>query len=152
MRLPLQVRRAAIRCAYVGLRVYWFLARPHIVGVKCILTNGDDVLFVRHTYGPRRWELPGGTVKRREVPLDAARREMQEELGRRIEDWVELGQMFISANHHHDNLHLFQAHVDDRRLELDLTELADARWFPLAAPPADRGRYVGRILDRVTGS
>jgi 8-oxo-dGTP pyrophosphatase MutT (NUDIX family) len=152
MRLPLQVRRAAIRCAYIGLRVYWFVLRPHLVGVKCVLTSGNDVLFVRHTYGHREWDFPGGGVKRREVPLDAARREIHEELGRRIEDWDELGEMFISANHHHDSLHVFQAHLADRRLELDLTELAEARWFPLSAPPADLGPYVPPILARLTGS
>ncbi|MBV9416653.1 MAG: NUDIX domain-containing protein, partial [Solirubrobacterales bacterium] len=50
-----------------------------------------EVLLVRHTYGRRSWDLPGGTVRRRELPVDAARREMQEELGCRIEDWVDFG-------------------------------------------------------------
>jgi 8-oxo-dGTP pyrophosphatase MutT (NUDIX family) len=152
MRLPLQARRAAIRCAYVGLRVYWFLLRPQIVGVKCIVTHGDDVLLVRHTYGHRSWDLPGGTVKRREVPLHAARREMHEELGRRIEDWHDLGELFVSTNHHHDNLHLFQGRIDDRRLDLDLSELAEARWFRPDALPDDVSRYVRPILSRVTSS
>jgi 8-oxo-dGTP pyrophosphatase MutT (NUDIX family) len=154
MRLPLQARRAAIRCAYIGLRVYWFLLRPNVVGVKCVLTSGDDVLLVRHTYGHRSWSLPGGGVKRGEVPIDAARREMHEELGHRIEDWVELGDMFVSTNHHHDHLHLFQARLADRRLDLDLTEIADAHWFPLSAPPpaAELAPDVGKILARVKGS
>ena len=80
-----------MRCAYVGLRVYWCVARPTVVGVKCVVANDDDVLLVRHTYGRRVWDFPGGTVRRRELPIDAARREMHEELGRRIEDWEELG-------------------------------------------------------------
>ena len=83
MRLAVKARRAGIRCAYIGLRAYWFLTRPHVIGVKCVVTHGDDVLLVRHTYGHRAWDLPGGTVKRREVPLAAAQREMHEELGRR---------------------------------------------------------------------
>jgi 8-oxo-dGTP pyrophosphatase MutT (NUDIX family) len=150
MRLSVQARRAAMRVAYVGLRTYWFVARPRIVGVKCILTHGDDVLLVRHTYGNRAWDLPGGTVRRREAPRHAAEREMHEELGRQIEEWIPLGEMFVNTNHHDDNLHLFQARVADRRLDLNLAELAEAAWFPRDALPADLGRYVRRIMKRVT--
>jgi ADP-ribose pyrophosphatase YjhB (NUDIX family) len=152
MRVPLQVRRVAIRFAYAGLRTYWFLVRPHVVGVKCVLTEGEDVLLVRHTYGRRDWDLPGGTVKRRELPLDAARREMQEELGRRIEDWVDFGELYVDTNHHHDNLHLFHAQVGDRELDLDLTELAEAGWYPRDALPPDLARFVRPILARLTRS
>ena len=71
MTFSLKARRVAIRCAYVGLRVYWFVARPKVVGVKCVVKHDDDVLLVRHTYGRRSWDLPGGTVKRRELPIEA---------------------------------------------------------------------------------
>ena len=139
----------AIRLAYAGLRVYWFVARPQMVGVKCVVIHDGEVLLVRHTYGNRDWELPGGSVRRRELPRDTARREMHEELGRRIEDWVALGELFVNTNHHDDNLHLFQAHVPDRRLDLNLTELAQAAWFPPDALPSDLGRYVRPILARM---
>jgi 8-oxo-dGTP diphosphatase len=152
MPLVLQARRVAMRCAYAGLRTYWFLLRPHVVGVKCVVMHGDDVLLVRHTYGRRDWDLPGGTVKRRELPLDAARREMHEELGRRIEDWDALGELFVNADHHRDNLHLFRGRLPDRRLDIDLTELAEAVWFPLDALPRDVSRYVGPIVARVRRS
>jgi 8-oxo-dGTP pyrophosphatase MutT (NUDIX family) len=152
MDLVLEARRLAMRFAYAGLRTYWFLVRPDVVGVKCVVTSGDDVLLVRHTYGRRDWDLPGGSAKRREVPVDAARREMREELGRDIEDWVALGKLSVSIDHHRDNLHVFQAALPDRRVELDLTELADAQWFPLSAPPAKVGRYVRPILRLITES
>jgi 8-oxo-dGTP pyrophosphatase MutT (NUDIX family) len=152
MALTVQARRAAIRVAYAGIRTYWFLARPQLVGVKCIVTHGDDVLLVRHSYGNRDWDLPGGTVKRHELPRHAARREMEEELGRRIEGWVDLGELFVNTNHHDDNLHLFTAHVTDRHLDLDLTELAEADWFAPDALPTDLGRYVRPILARLRKS
>lgn len=138
-----------MRCAYRGLRLYWFLARPLVVGVKCVVTHGDDVLLVRHTYGHREWDLPGGTVRRREQPVDAARREMGEELGRRIDEWVDLGELFVSTDHHLDNLHLFLARVGDRGVDINLSELAAAQWFPRRELPPDRGRYVLQILARV---
>ena len=149
MRLSVRARRVAIRFAYAGLRTYWFLLRPRIVGVKCVLTHGDDVLLVRHTYGSRAWDLPGGTVKRRETPRDAARREMHEELGRRIDDWTSLGELFVNTKHHDDNLHLFLARVNDRDLELDPVELAEAGWFPREALPSDLGRFVRPIVARL---
>jgi 8-oxo-dGTP pyrophosphatase MutT (NUDIX family) len=152
MRLPVPVRRAAIRCAYAGLRAYWFLFRPRIVGVKCVLVNEREVLLVRHTYGRRSWDLPGGTVRRRELPVDAARREMEEELGRRIEHWIDLGELFVHTNHHDDNLHLFRADLPDRRIVLDLTELSKAAWFAPDALPADAGRYVAPIVARLSGA
>jgi ADP-ribose pyrophosphatase YjhB (NUDIX family) len=151
MRLSVQVRRVAMRLAYAGLRTYWFVVRPRVVGVKCVLTHGEDVLLVRHTYGNRAWDLPGGTVRRRELPRDAAAREMHEELGRRIEDWISLGELFVNTNHHDDNLHLFQARVDDRELDLNLTELDQAAWFPREALPAELSRYVRTIVNRVSG-
>ena len=33
--------------------------------------------------------------------------------------------LYFTANHHRDNLHLFQAQIGDRRLDIDLTELAE---------------------------
>jgi 8-oxo-dGTP pyrophosphatase MutT (NUDIX family) len=149
MRLSLQARRTAIRCAYIGLRVYWFVVRPQVAGVKCVITNGGDVLLVRHTYGNRAWDLPGGQVKRREVPRDAARREMNEEIGRRIEEWVDLGELYLSSNHHRDNVHLFHGRLADRRIDVDLVELDEAQWFAPDGLPTAVGRYVRPILSRV---
>lgn len=147
-RLPVWLRRALIRCAYVGLRTYWFLVRPNVTGVKCLVTHEDEFLLVRHTYGRPVWDLPGGTVRRGEAPIDAARREMHEELGRQIEHWENLGDLFATADHHSDTLHLFRTRLGDRRLDIDLTELAEADWFRHDQLPPDLGRFVETILAR----
>jgi 8-oxo-dGTP pyrophosphatase MutT (NUDIX family) len=152
MPLSLRVRRAAIRCAYVGLRVYWFLVRPHVSGVKCVITHGEDVLLVRHTYGSRLWDLPGGQIKRREVPADAARREMNEEIGRRIEDWVDFGKLSSRSNHHKDTVHLFHGRLGDRRVDPDLVELDAAEWFGLDRLPSNTSRQVRPILSHLVSA
>ncbi|HEY5318690.1 MAG TPA: NUDIX domain-containing protein [Solirubrobacteraceae bacterium] len=135
------------RVAYQLARVYWFFARPTKRGVKCVITRGDEVLLVRHTYGDRRaWELPGGAIKRGEAPIEAARREMREELSLSISDWTALGDLFAKYEHRNDTMHCFHAVLADASPVADRVEIAEARWFPLAAPPAPTGRFVGRIL------
>jgi 8-oxo-dGTP pyrophosphatase MutT (NUDIX family) len=130
------------------LRVWWLLRRPAKRGVKCVLTYGDDVLLVRHTYGHREWDLPGGTLKRNEPPLDAARREMHEELGIELEQWRELGDIWVEIYHHRDTLHCFHGELPSREIEIEPGEIGAAKWFPLAALPEDHdlGLYVRKIL------
>ncbi len=152
MTLSLELKRTAMRVAYVGLRGYWFLIRPKVFGVKCVLLNDDHVLLVRHTYGRRDWDLPGGTLRRREVPIDGARREMNEELGRRIENWQDLGLLFTNTDHRRDSVHMFKTLIPDRRLEIDPVELAEANWFHRDRLPPDVGPLVGRIMARAAMS
>ena len=135
------------RVAYQLARVYWFVARPRQRGVKCVITRDGDVLLVRHTYGNRRaWDLPGGGIKRGEAPVDAARREIHEELGMEILSWTELGDFFAKYEHRADTMYCFHAEVDGVSPAPDRVEIAEARWFPTAAPPARVGRFVRRIL------
>jgi 8-oxo-dGTP pyrophosphatase MutT (NUDIX family) len=142
------VRRLGYRLAYASLRVYWFGRRPSVHGVKCVLTDRDLVLLVRHTYGPAEWLLPGGAIKRREIPISAARREMREELGIDIEDWTALGEVTGRVHHRRDTLHCFQAELRDPVLRLDPGELAAARWFSRRELPPRLGGYVHPILAR----
>jgi 8-oxo-dGTP pyrophosphatase MutT (NUDIX family) len=135
------------RVAYQLARVYWFVAQPKKRGVKCLLTRGDEVLLVRHTYGDRgAWDLPGGSIKRGEAPLEAARREIHEELGLEISDWVELGDFFAKYEHRKDTMYCFHASVDGVKPVADRIEIAEVRWFPAAALPQRNGRFVRRIL------
>lgn len=146
-RVPIPVRRLIYRCAYLTLCAYWFIRRPRLTGVKCVLTDGERVLLVRHTYGPREWDLPGGGIKREESPADAARREMHEELGISA-DWVALGEVFAVMHHRSGSLHCFQAEVRNRGVTLDLGELATAGWFAPNELPTNTSRHVRRILAR----
>ncbi len=76
--------RRVYRVAWRGVQLRAMLWRRSSSGVKCVLTHGEQVLLVRHTYGRRHvWYLPGGGVHRGEPPLRAAAREMEEELGLR---------------------------------------------------------------------
>ncbi len=146
MQLPVRLRRYGFKCAHLGLRIWWFIARPEIHGVKCVITDRGRVLLVRHTYGKPKWDLPGGTMKRHEHPGDTARREMAEELGITLAGWSELGTLSGNADHRHDTMHCFHAELLDPALTVDRGEIDEARWFPRDRLPPDVGRYVRPIL------
>ncbi len=148
MQLPVPIRRIAYRCAYRVLQLIWFFWRPHKHGVKCVLTADDRILLVRHTYGRRSWDLPGGAVKRHEPPAQAARREMQEELGLGSVDWTKIGELRGTVDHRRDTIHCFRAEMTAPTLTIDRGELAAAKWFSRTELPADLGPYVIPVVAR----
>jgi 8-oxo-dGTP pyrophosphatase MutT (NUDIX family) len=146
MHLPVPIRRLGFRVAHRLLRAWWFVRRPQQRGVKCVLTDGDNVLLVRHTYGSSKWDLPGGGLKRDEPPVEAARREIAEELGVRLDGWRDLGFIGASEYHRHDTIWLFQAELNGKPLTIERAELDTVQWFARGRLPADVGRYVRRIV------
>jgi 8-oxo-dGTP pyrophosphatase MutT (NUDIX family) len=111
------------------------------------MTSGDQVLLVRHSYGDRRrWELPGGAVKRRERPLDAAVREVREELGVELSEWRSLGDVPVRIDSRRGALCCFAARADGLELRPDEVEVIEARWFARDALPERRGRYVTEVI------
>lgn len=142
----LTARRLGYRLAYRLLQGFWFVARPHKRGVKCLVTDRDQVLLVRHTYGRRVWDVPGGSIKRRESPLSAAQREMSEELGLDGAEWSDLGEIRGRLDHRKDTIHCFRTELSEPKLTLDLGELEVAQWFHRAELPDDVAPYVGTIV------
>jgi ADP-ribose pyrophosphatase YjhB (NUDIX family) len=151
MQFPVAVRRIFYRVAHCILRVFWFVLRPKQLGVKCVLTHDERILLVRHTYGRRCWDLPGGAVSRGEAPLHAAGREMREELGVKAAEWTDLGELRGRVHHRRDTIHCFGAELATPELTLDLGELAAARWFARTDLPGDLGPYVLPIMTRAPG-
>jgi 8-oxo-dGTP pyrophosphatase MutT (NUDIX family) len=150
---PVALRRAAYRVAHLGLRVYWRLLRPHTRAVKCIVREGDAVLFVRHAYGDRRaWELPGGGIKRGEDPRDGAAREAREELGLDLAEWRALGTVEARGRGKHTTIQCFEGRPADRDLTLDAGEIEEARWFDIDSPPARLGIDARIVLAWLMGS
>ena len=146
MDLRVRLKRTAYRMAFVGLRLYWLLAHPTTRGVKCLLTDGDQILLVRHTYGRRAWDLPGGSRKHDESALAAAAREMREELGVAIDDWTRLEEVVVEDYHRHDRVTYVRAEVKAPRLEVDHGELANVQWFSRHRLPPDLARYARAII------
>jgi 8-oxo-dGTP pyrophosphatase MutT (NUDIX family) len=142
----LRARRLLYRFAAVLLRLIRPLVPIDWGGVKCVLTDDDRVLLVRHTYGARGWDLPGGGRRRGEASVDAARREMREELGLDDLRWRPLGELHARTERHRQTIQVFGAEVLGPELELDLGEIAVASWFRLDGLPPDLGSMVLPIL------
>jgi 8-oxo-dGTP pyrophosphatase MutT (NUDIX family) len=144
--LPVPLQRLGYRLAYSLLRVYWFFARPRLDGVKCVLTDGTRVLLVLHTYGRREWDLPGGMIKRHELPSTAATREMEEELGISIERWRALNDLAVEMDHRHGILHCFHAGLGSAEFQVNRAEIERTGWFQRDQLPTRLARYVRPIL------
>jgi ADP-ribose pyrophosphatase YjhB (NUDIX family) len=132
--------------------VWWLVRRPYTRGVKCLVRDGERVLFVRHTYGDREaWELPGGILGRDEAPDAAVRREMHEELGVELEGLCELARVEVGGDHKRTELICFEARTAGAPLRLARAEIAEARWARPEAPPQPLGPDAATLL-RLTGA
>ena len=145
--MRLRLIRAGYQVAWVGLWLLSPLHRGRGRGVKGILSHDGRVLLVQHTYGPRRWEIPGGGLRRGEEPIDGVRREIREELG------VELGEPTLIAvgagtgRESRRRMTYFAAELADERVTPDQREIARAQWHDPAALPAPLGLHVARAID-----
>lgn len=140
--------RGLYRVAFRLMQVATIVLRHESRGVKCVLTCGDEVLLVRHTYGGRRtWRLPGGALRRGEQPLHGAAREMREELGLRELDLHVLSAVDMRLDWIAVNLTCVHAELADRAVRIDPVEIAQAQWFALDDLPQRLGEDVEPLLD-----
>jgi hypothetical protein len=75
--------RTAFRLAFPLARMWWRLTRPRHEGIVVAVYVGPALLLVRSSYR-RGWHLPGGGVRRGEMPETAARRELAAGAGRAL--------------------------------------------------------------------
>ena len=144
--IPPPVHRLALRAAHAVRSRFRRLARPALRGVCAIIEDGEGrVLLVRHTYGSRRWALPGGGCGAGEAPEAAVRREIREELSLELAEvrLMSTAEETVSGAPHTAYIYAACAvgePIADRR------EIAEARWFARDALPGDTGQITRRRL------
>ena len=122
-----------------------FGERSH-VNVLVRSREGKFVLFRQHKYALKGESLApvGGFIEDGETPLDAAKRELHEELSLRSLRWTPLGSFVTSANRHGGRLHTFFADecVPSRRTGASVGD-AEAQQVVLL----DRGELLAALSD-----
>lgn len=112
------------------MRLYWYMTRPKTRGVKTILINSDEVLLVKNTYG-YKWVLPGGGVKKNEEPIEAAKREVFEEVGIKVKEINPIETFTTYEEYKEDTVSSFYAKIDSKEFNIDNLEIDEAKWFPI---------------------
>lgn len=136
--------RRVLRAVYPVLHrlrvAYWRAARPRTHGVRVVIGQPGTgaVLLVRHTYGQRAYWFPpgGGFNPARESAVEAARREVREEVGITLGPLTELGVYRTEAGGNRDTVLLFSAVARSTDIRPS-AEIADFRWIAATAVAPD---------------
>jgi 8-oxo-dGTP pyrophosphatase MutT (NUDIX family) len=107
-------------------------------GAVAIVAHDGEQLFVvrqpREAVGsPDLLELPAGKLDEEgEAPLDTAKRELAEEIGKAAATWEHLRSFYLSAGISDEECHLFLAtDLSDAHAEVDEHERIDVEAWPL---------------------
>jgi len=85
----------------------------HPGAVVIVALDSDDQVYLveqyRHPIGRTLLELPAGTLEPGEEPLQAAKRELREEVGAEAREWSKLGTFYSTPGFCSESLHAFLA-------------------------------------------
>lgn len=144
--VPAPLHRALLPVVHRIRHIWRKVSKAKIEGVSVILTNADgDILFLRHSYGPKVWALPGGGLDRDEAPSDAAKREIYEELGCRLNAVTSVGTIAETISGSPHIAHVFTALIDEEPVP-DRREILEAQFFARGALPKPMGRLTYKRL------
>jgi ADP-ribose pyrophosphatase YjhB (NUDIX family) len=120
------------------LHLYWWLARGMTLGVRAVVLDGENRVFlVRHSY-VSGWHLPGGGVEAGETLRDALRRELAEEGRIELTGEPVLHGLFLNrhvSRRDHVAVYLVRQFRQDRLPEPN-REIAACGFFETGALPA----------------
>jgi len=146
--------RAAL---FVGFRlrlVMWYWTRPVVRGAHVAVWHGERVLLIRNSYR-KHYSFPAGGVKRGERPIEAAARELREEVGIAVppETLRYAGELVEASRYAEDHAHFYELRFDEEpALRIDRREVVWARFLPVDEAAGHSlvrvvRRYLARELD-----
>jgi 8-oxo-dGTP pyrophosphatase MutT (NUDIX family) len=133
--------------------LYWRLARGMTLGVRAVVLDRDNRVFlVRHSY-VTGWYLPGGGVEVGETFLESLRRELMEEGRIELTDEPVLHGVFLNSHvsrRDHVAVYVVRQFRQDRLPEPN-REIVESGFFDLAALPDDTTPGTRRRIAEVLG-
>jgi 8-oxo-dGTP pyrophosphatase MutT (NUDIX family) len=133
--------------------LYWRIARGMTLGVRGLVLDGDNKVFlVKHSY-VSGWHLPGGGVEVGETFLEALRRELMEEGRIELTDEPPLHGLFFNAHvspRDHVAVYVVRQFRQDRQPEPN-REIVECGFYDAAALPAETTKgtrlRIAEVLD-----
>lgn len=141
--------RLAYKAVSPFMRLY--MTNKHLRVRILLLNDKNEILLVRSWLGHQSWSLPGGGIRWRESPLNAAVRELAEETGLQLSPSTvkELGSFPNPYKNAPFTIACFVAKVKKQEPNLARyrrLEVLDSGWFPVAHLPADCSPAVKKAL------
>ena len=134
-----QAFEPALRRAF---HLYWRFARGMTLGVRAVVLDGDNRIFlVKHSY-VSGWHLPGGGVETGETFRDALRRELAEEGRIELAGDTPLHGLFLNSHvsrRDHVAVYVVRQFSQDRLPEAN-HEIVACGFFDAAALPEETTR------------
>ena len=133
--------------------VYWRFARGLTMGVRGLVLDAENRVFlIKHTYVDV-WQLPGGGVEAGETLLESLSRELMEEGRIELTDEPPLHGLFFSAHlsrRDHVAVYVIRQFRQDRLPEPN-REIVECGFYDAGALPADTTRgtrlRIAEVLD-----
>lgn len=128
-------------------KLYWKFWKPKTFGVKLMIFNSNgEILLAQIGYMHKLWVIPGGKLESGENPDEAAKRELYEEIGVKIDEVKLAFTMYHEKQGKKDTIYYFITNSDCGEFVIDDEEIIDVGWFALDNLPELRTQRIDDAL------
>jgi 8-oxo-dGTP pyrophosphatase MutT (NUDIX family) len=128
-------------------KLYCFIFRPKSLGVKVVVENNNKLLMVRIGYAHKGWTFSGGGVGKHESFKEAGLRELEEEVGIKAQDIIEMGEYSSERYFKKNIVKCFYLHTNSSFVKIDNFEIVESGWHDPEKLPENCSFAVPKIIE-----